>query len=340
MKKIASKTSTEQHQASNQTIITLKKSSSHTSFKVASLSSDYFISDSLVEYFNRNSFVFIIPDSNEWIIGDEKTSLLKIKIESNCKILKDFDIRINFGIKTGYNNAFIIDESIKNRLINDDANSSKIIKPILRGRNLRKYYYEYDNFYLINTHNGLKQKNIPRIEAEKDYPAVYSYLNEFTPDVVERYDKGDHWSNLRNCAYLEDFEKPKIIWGEISDKPKFAYDDSNFYAEATTFLMTGEKLKYLLAILNSKVSEWYFNQISTTTGMGTNRWKKYKIELLPIKVPLVDIETTIINLVDQIIELKKQSVNTDTSNLESQIDQLVYQLYGLTDEEIKIVTGD
>ncbi len=86
-----------------------------------------------------------------------------------------------------------------------------------------------------------------------------------------------------SIAYWKDFEKPKIVWGEISDQPKFAFDDSNYYAEVTTFLMTGEKLKYLLAILNSRLSEWYFNQISTTTGMGTNRWKKYKIEMLPIK---------------------------------------------------------
>ncbi|MFV2016263.1 MAG: TaqI-like C-terminal specificity domain-containing protein, partial [Candidatus Heimdallarchaeota archaeon] len=135
----------------------------------------------------------------------------------------------------------------------------------------------------------------------------------------------------------EEFEKPKIIWGEISDKPKFAFDDGNYYAEATTFLMTGEKLKYLLAILNSKVSEWYFKLIGTTTGMGTNRWKKYKIECLPIKVPTKEIVNKIEKIVDQIIVAKKHTSQADTNNLESEIDQMVYMLYGLTVEEINII---
>ena len=108
-------------------------------------------------------------------------------------------------------------------------------------------------------------------------------------------------------------------------------------AEATTFLMTGEKLKFLLAILNSKVSEWYFNLIGTTTGMGTNRWKKYKIELLPIKVPTESQEQTIEILVNEILSIKKRNASADTTSLENQINQLVYQLYDLTEEEIEII---
>jgi hypothetical protein len=136
---------------------------------------------------------------------------------------------------------------------------------------------------------------------------------------------------------LKDFEKPKIVWGEISDKPKFAFEDSGYYAEATTFLMTGERLKFLLAILNSKVSEWYFNLIGTTTGMGTNRWKKYKIELLPVKEPSDHHADEIEKLVDHILSTKKQNPTADTSEWESKIDQLIYMLYELTKEEIKII---
>jgi hypothetical protein len=101
--------------------------------------------------------------------------------------------------------------------------------------------------------------------------------------------------------------------------------------------MTGEKLKYLLAVLNSKLSEWYFNQISTTTGMGTNRWKKYKIEMLPIKEPTEVEELLLEKLVDQILNAKKSDPNTDTTALETEIDQMVYQLYNLTAEEIQII---
>ncbi len=158
------------------------------------------------------------------------------------------------------------------------------------------------------------------------------------PKIEQRQDKGNHWSNLRNCAYLEDFEKPKIVWGEIYDKPKFTFDDSNYYPEATAFLMTGEKLKYLLGILNSKkLSEWYFNQISTTTEWGTNRWKKYKIELLPIKEATEIEELSLEKLVNQILTAKKSNPKADTTTLEKEINQLIYQLYNLTYEEIKII---
>ncbi|MFN5891207.1 MAG: TaqI-like C-terminal specificity domain-containing protein, partial [Dolichospermum sp.] len=199
--------------------------------------------------------------------------------------------------------------------------------------------YEFSGFYLINTHNGVAKNNIERIKVKENYPFIYNYLLSFLPEIKQRQDQGKHWTNLRNCAYLEDFHKPKIVWGEISDQPKFAFDDSNYYAEATTFLMTGEKLKYLLAILNSKLSEWYFNQISTTTGMGTNRWKKYKIEMLPIKEPTETEELLLETIVNQILAAKKSDPKADTTALEAEIDQLVYQLYELTAEEIKIIAG-
>lgn len=321
-------------------IITLQKRKLTDTFSVVNLANDYTLGASLSDYFESNHFEFAVPDTAEWFIGNQLEGNLKAKIETKGKQLKEFDIRINFGIKTGYNAAFIIDEQQKDDLINLDAKNAEIIKPILRGRDLRKYSYEFENVYLINAHNGLKSSGLKRIDVESEYPIIYEHLKTFSPKVESRYDQGDHWSNLRNCAYLEDFEKSKIVWGEISDKPKFAFDDTGFYAEATTFLMTGEKLKFLLAILNSKVSEWYFNLIGTTTGMGTNRWKKYKIELLPIKVPSENQERVIENLVNEILSAKKQNPEADTEDLETHIDQLVYQLYELTVDEIEIIENN
>ncbi|PKP53599.1 MAG: type II restriction endonuclease [Bacteroidetes bacterium HGW-Bacteroidetes-1] len=320
-------------------IITLKKAINSNSFPVVNLSKDYISGDSLSEYFQNNNFDFTPPSSPEWFIGNQSVGILKSKIESGSRLLKDFDVRINFGIKTGYNEAFIIGENKKDELIKADKKNAEIIKPIIRGRDLKKYSYLFENIYLLNTHNGLKSIGLKRIDAEIEYPSIYDHLFSFSPKVEMRSDMGDHWSNLRNCAYLKDFEKEKIIWGEISDKPKFAFDDSNFFAEATTFLMTGEKLKFLLAILNSKVSEWYFNLIGTTTGMGTNRWKKYKIEVLPIKVPSEEQEREIEILVNEILAIKKQNPAADTTDLEHQIDQMVYALYDLTEDEIKIIEG-
>jgi type II restriction/modification system DNA methylase subunit YeeA len=318
-------------------IITLQKSTNSKPFQVVNLSKDYSIGDSLNEYFDKYSFEFIPPSTSEWFIGNQSAGTLKSKIENGARLLKDFNVEINRGFLTGLNEAFIIDENKKNELIKADKKNADIIKPILRGRDLKKYFYTFENVYLVNSHNGIKSIGLKRIETETEYPTIFEHLKSFSPKVESRYDKGDHWSNLRNCAYLEDFEKDKIVWGEISDKPKFAFDDEKYFAEATTFLMTGEKLKFLLAILNSKVSEWYFNLIGTTTGMGTNRWKKYKIELLPIKIPSQDQEKEIEVLVNQILAIKKQNPTADTTDLEAQIDQLVYQLYDLTEEEIKII---
>ncbi|QJB45857.1 DUF7149 domain-containing protein [Dolichospermum flos-aquae] len=320
-------------------IIILKKDKVNEFFDVASLNNNYLVGSSLDEYFDKNCFQFIIPNTSEWIIGNKETVSLKQKIEQSSKLLKEFDININRGLLTGLNAAFIINEETKNQLIAESSNSAEIIQPILRGRDLKKYSYEFSGFYLINTHNGVAKNNIERIKVKENYPSIYNYLISFLPQIEQRQDQGKDWTNLRNCAYLDDFEKPKIVWGEISDQPKFAFDDSNYYVEATAFLMTGEKLKYLLAILNSKLSEWYFNQISTTTGMGTNRWKKYKIEMLPIKEPTETEELLLETIVNQILAAKKSDPKADTTALETEIDQLVYQLYELTAEEIKIIAG-
>lgn len=315
-------------------IISLQKKKGTDIFSVCALGSEYRSDVSLEDYFSQNYFE-VNPTGNEWTVSNSTDKALKTKITQSNKPLGAFNVAINFGIKTSYNAAFILDENTKNKLIIADSNNINVIKPILRGRDLKKYSFKFSNIYLINTHNGLKSKEIPRIDTEKDYPEIYAYLNKFQPQVTKRLDQGKHWSNLRNCAYLDDFNKPKIVWGEISDKPKFAYDDSNYFAEATTFLMTGEKLKFLLAILNSKVSEWYFNQISTTTGMGTNRWKKYKIELLPIANASKTQENELTVKVNAI--LKAKAKGADTTALEREIDDMVYRLYGLTYDEVKTI---
>lgn len=321
-------------------IITLQKTETVNPFLVANLSEDYSFGSSLGAYFLENNFEFTLPATTDWVIGDEGETKLKQKIESNSDLLGELDVKINFGIKTGYNAAFIIDEETKQKLISEDKKSAEIIKPILRGRDLKKYTYTFPNLWAICTFPVLDIK-IDRYPTVKEYLLTFSQKRlEQTGNIGSRKKTSYDWFETQDSiAYWEDFEKPKIIWGEISDEPKFAYDDENYYAEATTFLMTGENLKYLLAILNSKVSEWYFKQIGTTTGMGTNRWKKYKIELLPIKKASKADQKQIEKLVDEIITLKKDNPKADTSALEREIDELLYKLYRLTEEEIRIVEG-
>ncbi len=263
-------------------IIITKKSSYNRSLSSVTISSDYNTNIGIEKYFNENSFKINALDENGWVISSKEDMIIKSEFERFGMPLKEWNIHIYIGILNGFNDAYIINSEKRDQLINKNPNASKIIKPILRGRDLRKFTYKWNDLWLINSHNGIKKLGIERVNVEKDYPEIYDFLYPFREQLDIRKNKGDHWSNLRNCAYFLEFEKPKIIWGELSDSPKFAYDEAGMYAEATLFAMTGENLKYLISILNSRAALWYFNLITTTSGMGTSRWKKYKIEQLPI----------------------------------------------------------
>ncbi|MBU1557421.1 class I SAM-dependent DNA methyltransferase, partial [Patescibacteria group bacterium] len=153
------------------------------------------------------------------------------------------------------------------------------------------------------------------------------------------------WYELQanpSLKILDSFTKEKIVWGELSDKAKFVYEPNGYYLDATVFLMIGKDIKYILAILNSRLGQWYFEQISTSSGMGTNRWKKYKIETFPIKKNQEKTED-IINATNDILDITSVH-NYDPKNppekqriIEIKIDEMVMNLYELTDEEKEII---
>ena len=296
-------------------------------------------SGSLKDISNSNKFDAVVSEAGkEWVImsGLERSIFNKI---NKHKALKDWDIKINFGIKTGFNDAFFIDEETKNNLIKEDAKSAELIKPLIRGRNIIKYYSNVKE-YLINTHNGIKEKNIPPINI-KDYPAIKKHLDKYYKQLENRGDKGNTPYNLRNCAYLEDFGEAKIAWGNISSESRFCYLFKDFFVSApANILVVNSKdeniLKYLLAVMNSKVFNYQFTNFGITLGQAYE-WKKQYVE--PLKIPEADTNTkkNILKLVDSIINLKKQ--NKDTYSIEKDIDNIVYSLYGLTDEEIKVIEG-
>ena len=281
-------------------------------------------------------------NSASWIILSPIEQSIKRKIEAIGTPLKDWDVKIYRGILTGYNDAFIIDGKKKDELIAADPKSAEIIRPILRGRDIKRYSYEFANLYIIATFPS-KMYNID------DYPAVKKYLLSFGIERLEQTGKTyrlngktikarkkttNKWFETQDSiSYWDDFSKQKIIWGEISDKPKFALDKKGEYSIVNTvFMMTGENLSYLITFLNSKLSEYYFSQIATTTGVGTVRWLKYKIELLPIP-PVNCINKTIVDKLEGLCDIKNTN---DVSNL---IDETIYTIYSFSDEEIALVSG-
>ncbi|WQV64413.1 class I SAM-dependent DNA methyltransferase [Helicobacter pylori] len=272
---------------------------------------------------------------------------LRDKIESVGTPLKDWDIQINYGIKTGANEAFIIPTEKREEILNacktqeERERTEALIKPILRGKDIKRYRYEWAHLWVINTHNGytsnLKSK-IPPIDIEK-YPALKTHLDAHYDTIATRCDQGDTPYHLRNCAYLEDFEKEKIVWAEMTDEPRFIYDNKGFLTNQTCYFIARDD-KYLFAILNSKVMYFFMRQMASNLGEGAFRWIKQFIERLPI--PQIteknqELADKIIALVDKILALKEKDPKANTQKLEKEIDALVYQLYNLTDEEIKII---
>jgi adenine-specific DNA-methyltransferase len=270
-------------------------------------------------------------------------NLINSKIESKGTSLVNWNgISFNRGITTGLNEVFIIDKNKADDLILKDLKSKEIIKPLLRGRDIKRYLYKHQDLFLINTYNGENnpekgKERINRINVEKDYPAIYEYMLEFKNDLIKREDKGDHWTNLRNCAFEKEFISEKIIWLEISDRGNFTIDSDGMYLNNSAYFISGHSLKYLTAILNSKLCDFYFSQKTAVIAGGRKRYTKQYVEQNPI--PIIDEkdQQPFIDKVDQILSLKKDNPEEDTVALEREIDFMVYELYGLSVEEIAIV---
>ena len=298
-----------------------------------------------------------------WSILSPEEQAIKAKIEQIGKPLNEWDIRINYGIKTGYNEAFIIDNQTKERLIAEDKKSADIIKPVLRGRDIRRYQTDWERRWLIAT--------FPSLHLDIDnYPAIKKWLQNFLPklhqsgesiskdekqslmkkftsldlnfreqDLNKCRKRTSHaWFELQDtCNYHEEFKKEKIVWIELVNQGRFTYDNEGIYCEATTFILTGGNIKYLCAILNSKAIYWFLSQIAPTSGLGTLRWKKVYVEMIPIPAISESAQQPFTELVDQILIAKTDPSETHCDTLEARLNQLVYQLYGLTTEQAKII---
>ena len=276
----------------------------------------------------HNAVATDFATSDSWVILSPIEQSIKRKIEAVGVPLKDWDINIYRGVLTGYNEAFIISTEKRDEILNNCQTSEErqrteeLIRPILRGRDIRRYGYDWANLWLINTHNGIKGK-LDRIHIE-DYPAVKAHLDQYWDKISTRADKGDTPYNLRNCAYLDDFNEPKLIWGEISDRSKFAYDSNGSYVpEATTFLLVGEEVISLYYFLNSSPAEWYFSKLGPRTGEGTIRWKKYTVEM--IFAPHLSYSQK--REIENIVSSSNTTINSNNIN------GWFYKFYGFTPDE-------
>lgn len=279
-----------------------------------------------------------------WHLEDDSSLQIKQKIESDTKKLGEVEgIKIFRGVTTGFNQAFVIDEDIKNKLVTEDPNSKDIIKPLLQGRNVRKWIYFRDKKFLIFTRQG--------INVDK-YVAVKMHLAQFKKNLEPGRGRkpGQYkWYEIQdNTAYYPEFEKEKVIWGLTADKWAFAYDNEGNFLPSNGYILTSSKLpiKCLLALFNSQLMKFYFSFIGIMTAGGAFTLKHETIHNFPIKTISEKEQYLFIDLVNRILTIAKDSDYLRNSSkqarvceYEKQIDKLVYKLYDLTAKEIKIVEG-
>ena len=274
-------------------------------------------------FVEQNKTVCDFANSDSWVILSPIEQSIKRKIEAVGTPLKDWDINIYRGVLTGYNEAFIITTEKRNEILancqteEERRKTEELIRPILRGRDIKRYGYDWANLWLINTHNGVKDK-IPRVDIN-DYPAIKAHLDQYWPKLKSRADKGDTPYNLRNCAYLDLFFQPKICWKAVGKNLAFAIVESGTFLTApASFISAGIYNEYILAFLCSNVGTYFIYKNSDTTGAG-------------------DIMLNIQSLIKFPVP---RETKFDLTSCHSQRNNLIYQIYNFTESEISYIEAN
>ncbi len=299
--------------------------------------------------------------NDTWVISSSEDIDLIAKLKTKGQSLSGYIGGKSFrGVLTGLSEAFIIDEATKQRLISEDENSALLIQPFLLGRNIKPYAYpEVENHLILVPKGFTIKRNLPSDNPNhlsepmprygfmhpsdawdwfrENFHALANYLLPFKEKAEVRTDQGDFWWELRACDYYEEFEMPKIMYQVFQVKPCFIFDDRGLFCNNSMWIIPKND-KFLYAILNSKLGWWLISKYCTAIQNGFQLIWKY-FGQIPIANAIEDDKQTIQLLVDKILHKRKNHISNDISLLESEIDNLVYKLYDLSDEEIAIVEG-
>ena len=315
---------------------------------------------SLQEYVNQEGEISdqTCFEDDGWSLAGKNTQDLLAKLRENSIPLGEYVHRkVYYGIKTGLNKAFVIDQETKERLIAEDSKSAELIKPFAQGRDVKRYAPITIKQYLILIPKGWTnehRKGHAWTWFSSQYQAIAGHLKQFEKEAIARYDKGEYWWELRACDYYDEFEKPKIVYPNICSRPEFTFDQTDVYTNQKTFIIPCDDL-YLLGILNSSISMFLFTQYlpKLRGDFYEPSWvffKNFPIRKInPEDKDSVKKKDQIIQLVGKMLELnkakavtpiEKQQVNRTMDATYKAIDQLVYNLYNLIDDEILIVMNN
>jgi hypothetical protein len=301
-------------------IVRLGKRQPSESFPSAVLTRNFSLQQSLADYMQNNAVPFKRPanGADSWVVMSPDRYRIKQAVEVQGVPLERWHIQINYGIKTGYNEAFYISAEQRDALTAEDQRCADLIVPLLRGRDIQRYGTDWllldDEKWMINTHNGIKEQGILPIDVQHDYPSLWQHLLRYRKNLEPRLDQGDHWSNLRNCAYLDEFKKPKIIYPEITKYINFYFDDaSGFYPNNKAFILTAESesLYYLVAVLNSSLFRCCFMDNFPNLGEDRRELRKIFMDKVPIKKPDEQQANLFEGLVPMVQAAKAQAQTSD-----------------------------
>ncbi|WP_292521701.1 N-6 DNA methylase [Methanoculleus sp.] len=331
------------------------------SFQAANVDSLDF--SDLMQYVSEKRFPVILRtlEDSGWSLIDAKSRDIINKLQAVGVSLADYiHGKIYWGVKTGLNKAFVIDGSTKQRLIGEDPGSALFIKPYLAGKEIKRYSPLKNSQFLILFEKGWTNLNSEGYRnkwlwLKENVPAIANYLEPYAKEAEKRYDKGDYWWELRACEYYDVFEKPKILYPEICQKPEFTVDVGCLYPNNKCFAIPGDD-KYLLGILNSKLTAFLFEVLLPKLRGGFFMPAAVVVQTFPIRT--IDFSDPadaarhdrMVALVEKMLDLNKRLAAAKVSHekevlagmldaTDRQIDRLVYELYGLTEEEIAVVEG-
>jgi type I restriction-modification system DNA methylase subunit len=298
---------------------------------------------SLVEYVRNNSFFINQSELNEkeWNIQSREGNELLTKLRTSGLPLEEYvGAKICYGIKTGLNEAFIIDEQKRQELIRDDSRNEELIKSFLTGAECKRYVVKSKKNYIILTKIGVEIKK---------YPAIYKHVCSFQEALEKRWDKGNYWYELRACSYYHLFDGPKIVWGNLAKRSSFSLETNGFYVNNPANILPTNS-KYVLGILNSKLMSYFLRSICAQRQGGFIEQKPVYVSQVPIKKPTKEQEIEITQHVEKMLQLnetllkigdkltdERAVIEDEIKKTDSEIDEVVYKIYGITEDERKTI---
>ena len=295
----------------------------NTTFSDDSISFQQFVDDNLIDIkFDRFG-------EKPWVLSAGPAADIYEIVNKSGPTLEKHGAVLRLGIATGFNEAYVISSEYRNQLIALDKKNADLIKPVLGGEDIDRYFYRSSKF-LILAKNG--------IDIEKDYPTLVPHFRSFGEKFRERGAQGKTWLNLRACAFFESFKEEKVVWIELANNGRFAYSNEEVYLLNSAIFLTPPaaiSAKALVAILNSKLINFYMTQISQTSGMGTKRWIKATVKDFPIPERQTS-NSGIFDKLDSLCEARLALgpvVNSEAGfKIEELIDVTVDELYGIPGE--------